>query len=195
MKIKKAKKPHLGTVFFIKRQKTNSVFSPAAYKVALHSKGPFCQGPEGTSGPDPPSAAPWGSPTLPMAQGPTSAPWGRWPLPQQCLSLPCPCFWPCPPGGTLGAMLWPCLQPCPWPRRLQLLTGPPGRTWALAQPLTLPGAAHGPQHPQLRVTVPVGEGTAGAEPTGERFCSLPCCLQRCNRGVGSSTDTHSPAQL
>lgn len=85
-------------------------------------------------------------------------------------------------------MLWPCLQPWPWPRPhlLQFLTEPPGCSLALAHPLTLSGAADGPRHSRLWVTAPAGEGTAGAEPTGGRFCSLPCHQQLCNGGTSSS---------
>lgn len=205
------------TVFSIRIWKTNSVFSPAAYKAALQSKGPFCRGPEGTSGPDPPLAAPlglpnpahgpghhvkpqghqplpsaqgptlcpWGSPTLPTAQGTMSAPWGYQPLPRWCRSLPHPWVWPCALDGPLGAMSCLSLQSCPRHCLLQLLTGPPGRSPALAQSLALSGAADGPQHSQPWVTASMGGGTASTEPAGRPFCSLPCCR----------APVHSPARL
>lgn len=39
------------------------------------------------------------------------------------------------------------------------------------------------------MTVPSGEGTAIVEPTGGRFCSLPCLLQLCNGRTSPSLGT------
>lgn len=114
---KKGKKKNLlEPVFSIEKWKPNSVFSPAACNFALHSKSPFCWGPEGTSRPDPPLAVPPG--LSDPAHGPgqhVSPPGPSLPAPVNTAACTMPTSGPVPRVGPLAPCCGLVSSPGPGP--------------------------------------------------------------------------------
>lgn len=150
--------------------------------------GPFCQCPEGTTRPDPPSATAW---IPPMGQVPNSAPGTIIPYSSDAAG----CFIGVPCTTSAPVLLAPCcgIVTCHIPSTISQ-TRPSGFTLVQSGavmaflPLTLGNinrgtAGVGPLSTQLSL--------AHGSPVG-CFCSLPRCLQYCNRGVCTPVLTHNP---
>lgn len=121
-----------------------------------------------------PCQQPWASRQPPRAISP--CPVTPQPAPSFCLAL----------DGPLGAMSCPCLQSCPWPHLLRLLTGQLGCPWPWLSPSPCGGLLMDPSTLSSGWQPPLVGALLVRSPQAGPFCSPPCCRPCCNGRMSSS---------